>query len=139
MLVCICVYNKVITDQHITKGAESLHADLAPLVCEEDIFQPFVNHRVHFLQPWRKMTNDKAKGQKQTQTHVEIMRQSFDNVMVDYWIEDYHRHRERDIQKWAWQLISGIVSSGDVGQVNINGHFKFGYCGWLLHHKTLTR
>lgn len=44
---------KAITDQHVTEGAESLHADLAPLVCEEDIFQPFVNHRIHFLQPWR--------------------------------------------------------------------------------------
>lgn len=51
---CECAYVfiiKVITDQHISKGAESLHADLAPLVCEEDIFQPFVNHRVHFLEP----------------------------------------------------------------------------------------
>lgn len=55
------------------------------------------------------------KGQKQTETHVEIMRQSFDNVMVDYCIKHYYRHWERDIQKWAWLLISGIVCSGDVG------------------------
>lgn len=58
---------KAITDQHITKGAESLHADLAPLVCEEDIFQPFVNHRVHFLQPWRKNTEqDTMVNSRQT-------------------------------------------------------------------------
>lgn len=44
---------QTITDQHITKGAQSLHADVAPLVCEEDIFQPFVNHGVHLLQPWK--------------------------------------------------------------------------------------
>lgn len=53
---------KAITDQYVTEGAESLHADFAPLVCEEDIFQPFVNHWVHFLQPWRKMTHGNTQG-----------------------------------------------------------------------------
>lgn len=50
---CICVdkLEEPFTDQHVTEGAESLHADLAPLVCEEDILQSFVNHGVHFLQP----------------------------------------------------------------------------------------
>lgn len=46
------------TDQHVAEGAESLHADLAPLVCEKGILQSFVNHRVHFLQPGRQMTHD---------------------------------------------------------------------------------
>lgn len=57
----IIIHNskETIAYQHITKGAQSLHADLAPLVCEKDIFESFVNHGVHFLQPWR--DNDKQK------------------------------------------------------------------------------
>lgn len=55
MDVClgICL-KKNITNQHISKWAESLHAQLTPLVCEEGVFQSFVNHRVHFLQTLKK-------------------------------------------------------------------------------------
>lgn len=58
----MCLDGKAITDQHITKGAESLHADLAPLVCEKDIFQPFVDHGVHFLQPYKEITKHRSPG-----------------------------------------------------------------------------
>jgi len=76
------VQQKIITDQHITKGAESLHADFAPLVCEEDIFQSFVNHGVHFLQPWRKMTQ---KGERVSSRQISggAKEREFDFVKLD--------------------------------------------------------
>lgn len=44
------------------------------------------------------------------------------------------RVRKRDIQIWAWLLISDIVCSVHVGQININAHFRFYVreTGWPL-------
>lgn len=41
---------ELLTDQNISKGTESVHAKLGPLVREKNIFQPLVYHRVDFLE-----------------------------------------------------------------------------------------
>lgn len=53
---------KPLLTQPLWLCAESLHADLAPLVCEKDIFQPFVDHGVHFLQPYKEITKHRSPG-----------------------------------------------------------------------------
>jgi len=42
--------------QHKVEGAQDIHEELTPLICEQGVLQAFVYLGVHLLQPGRRRT-----------------------------------------------------------------------------------
>lgn len=65
-----------ITDQNVTGAPKCVHAQLTPLIYEECIFQPLIDHAVYFLQPEGKETEqyDATKKDIRAMTKRDVLR-----------------------------------------------------------------